>query len=193
LARVYINLPAEGGRKATPPSPPENAVPPVNICKRQPNDPGVTAVEPRRDIEVRTAVRADLLDVFRIEKRSFDQPWPYAAFEQFLGSSGFLVAEDDTVVGYVVADTIERGNTRIGHIKDIAVAPTRRGEGIGRTLLTRGITTLASASVDRIKLEVRPSNRAAQSLYESFGFEPHHVRPGYYDDGEDARVLVRRL
>jgi ribosomal-protein-alanine N-acetyltransferase len=153
----------------------------------------VTAVEPRTDIEIRAAVRADLLDVFRIEKRSFDQPWPYAAFEQFLGSPGFLVAEDDTIVGYVVADTVDRGGIRIGHIKDIAVAPTRRGEGIGRTLLSRGITTLASAGVSRIKLEVRPSNRAAQALYEAFGFEAHHVRPSYYDDGEDARVMVYQL
>lgn len=153
----------------------------------------MTAVEPRADIEVRTAVRADLLDVFRIEKRSFDQPWPYAAFEQFIGSSGFLVAEDAAVVGYAVTDTIERSGGRIGHIKDIAVDPTRRGERIGRTLLARGITVLASAGVSRIKLEVRPSNRAARSLYESFGFEAHHVRPGYYDDGEDARVMVHQL
>ncbi len=155
----------------------------------------MTAVEPRPDLEVRTAVRADLLEIFRIEKRAFEQPWPYAAFEQFLGSRGFLVAENesDGIVGYVVADTVDERGFGGGHIKDIAVSPERTREGIGRMLLSHGLYALATANVDRVKLEVRRSNRPARSLYESFGFEPHHVRSGYYDDGEDALVMVRRL
>ena len=152
----------------------------------------MTAAEPRTDLELRAVTRADLLEVFRIERRSFDQPWPYAAFERFLGSTGFLVAEDDAVVGYVVADTVDRDGARIGHIKDLAVAPSRRREGIGRQLLSEAIVALATVGVARARLEVRASNRAAQSLYEAFGFESHHVRPGYYDDGEDAYVMVRK-
>lgn len=153
----------------------------------------MTTAEPRTDIEIRTADRADLLEIFRIEKRSFGQPWPYAAFEQFLGSAGFLVAEDETVVGYAVADTVSDHGIPIGHIKDIAVEPDRQREGIGRTLLSHGLTRLATAGVRQVKLEVRRSNQAARSLYESFGFEIHHVRSGYYDDGEDAYVMVRRM
>lgn len=142
-----------------------------------------------RPVGVREAVRADLLDVFRIEKRSFPQPWPYAAFERFLDTPGFLVAEaDGEVVGYVVADTVDGS---LGHIKDIAVAPERRGEGIGRTLLSRALVALFTQGVDRVKLEVREGNEAARSLYEAFGFELHHVASGYYDNGEDAHVLVR--
>lgn len=45
------------------------------------------------EVTVREAVRADLLDVFRIEQRVFPQPWPFEAFEQFLGQPGFLIAE----------------------------------------------------------------------------------------------------
>lgn len=150
----------------------------------------MTAVEPRTDIGIRAAVRADLLDVFRIEKRSFGQPWPYAAFERFLGSPGFLIADDGGVVGYVVADTAEQYGTSTGHIKDIAVSPERRREGIGRALLSHGLAALAGTGADRIKLEVRRSNEAAQSLYEAYGFERHYVRSGYYDDGEDAYVMV---
>jgi ribosomal-protein-alanine N-acetyltransferase len=166
---------------------------PISIYKRLHNRPDVTAAEPKADVEVRAAVRADLLDVFRIEKRSFEQPWPYAAFEQFLGAPGFLIAEDDVLVGYVVADTVEDRGRPFGHIKDIAVDPTRQREGIGRTLLSHALAALASAGAGRIKLEVRRSNRTAQSLYETFGFEFHHVREGYYEDGEDAYVMVRRL
>jgi ribosomal-protein-alanine N-acetyltransferase len=154
----------------------------------------VTTTEPHAAPEVRTAVRADLLSVFRIEKRSFGQPWPYAAFEGFLDSPGFLIAElDGSVVGYVVGDTVDAYGAPIGHIKDLAVAPDHRRAGIGRTLLSRGLVALASAGVDRVKLEVRRTNGAAQSLYAEFGFESHHVIPGYYDDGEDAFVMVKHL
>ena len=152
----------------------------------------VTTTGPRTDVGVREAARADLLDVFDIEKQSFSQPWPYAAFERLLDATGFLVAEDDgEVVGYVVADTVPDHGTPIGHVKDIAVAPDRRGEGIGRTLLSQALMRLFVEGADRVKLEVRAGNERAQALYEAFDFEVHHVVSGYYDDGEDAYVMVR--
>lgn len=152
----------------------------------------MTTTSPREDVAVREATRADLLSVFRIEKRSFDQPWPYAAFERFLGEPGFLVAErDGQVVGYAVADSVPNHGAPLGHLKDIAVDPEHRGEGLGRLLLSEVLTRLFVSGVGRVKLEVRRGNNHARSLYDDFGFELHHVSPGYYDDGEDALVLVR--
>ncbi|MFQ3319090.1 MAG: ribosomal-protein-alanine N-acetyltransferase [Natronomonas sp.] len=151
----------------------------------------MTATGPKAEVAVREATRADLLKVFRIEKQSFPQPWPYAAFERFLDTPGFLIAEDADIVGYVVADSIPNHGTSIGHIKDLAVAPNRRGEGIGRLLLSRALSALFVDGADRVKLEVRESNGTARSLYEAFDFEIHHIVPNYYDDGEDAYVMVR--
>jgi ribosomal-protein-alanine N-acetyltransferase len=141
---------------------------------------------------VRPASRADLLEVFRIEQAAFPQPWPYGAFEGFLGEEGFLVAADDTgVVGYVVADTVPNHGRPLGHVKDIAVHPDRRGEGLGATLLERALEVLGAADASRVKLEVRAGNEAAIQLYRQFGFRHHHTVPRYYDDGEDALVMVR--
>jgi ribosomal-protein-alanine N-acetyltransferase len=45
-----------------------------------------------------------------------------------------------------------------------------------------------------IVLEVRPSNHQAINLYESFNFRVTGRRRGYYyDTGEDALVMERRL
>jgi ribosomal-protein-alanine N-acetyltransferase len=148
---------------------------------------------------VREATRADLLEVFRIERASFPQPWPYGAFEGFLGSPGFLVAEcrdDDAddpgaVAGYIVADTVPNHGSPIGHIKDIAVHPDQRGQEIGRRLLERGLAVMDGRGAARVKLEVREGNDAAIALYHDFGFTHHHTVPGYYDDGTDALVMVR--
>jgi ribosomal-protein-alanine N-acetyltransferase len=154
----------------------------------------VTTTTPRGtpDPELRHAVRADLLDVFRIEQASFPQPWPFSAFEGFLDAPGFLVAlDDDGVVGYVVADTVPNHGRPLGHVKDIAVRPDRRGEGIGATLLERALSILAGEGTSRVKLEVRTGNEEAIRLYRGFGFSHHHTVPRYYDDGEDALVMLR--
>ncbi|WP_254823485.1 GNAT family N-acetyltransferase [Haloglomus halophilum] len=159
----------------------------------------MTATPPRRTLVVREATRADLLEVFRIERTSFPQPWPYGAFEGFLGTPGFLVAEcrdegdDDpgTIAGYIVADTVPNHGSPIGHVKDIAVHPDHRGQGIGRRLLERGLAVMDSRGAARVKLEVRDGNEAALSLYRDLGFTHHHTVPGYYDDGTDALVMVR--
>jgi ribosomal-protein-alanine N-acetyltransferase len=167
-------------------------------------------------VTVREATRADLLGVFRIEKASFPQPWPYRAFERFLGEPGFLVATGggaaatgtggadvrgtdagaegtgsgagSGIAGYVVADATPNHGRPLGHVKDLAVAPDRRGAGIGATLLERVLATLAAHAV---KLEVRADNEPALALYRRFGFTVRNTVPGYYVDGEDALVMVR--
>ncbi|WP_244510270.1 ribosomal protein S18-alanine N-acetyltransferase [Natronobacterium texcoconense] len=145
------------------------------------------------DLSIRPAKRADLLAVVRIENASFPQPWPHEAFERFLGEPGFLVAvSDGAVVGYVVGDVVSNVGRQLGHIKDVAVHPDRRGNGVGSALLSRSIPVLAAHGADSVKLEVRESNDGAKHLYRKFGFEPLRRVPDYYD-GEDAIVMIRKL
>ncbi|MCU4927017.1 ribosomal protein S18-alanine N-acetyltransferase [Halobacteria archaeon AArc-dxtr1] len=156
----------------------------------------MTTVDPSAapDRSIRGAERADLLGIVRIENASFSQPWPYDAFESFLAEPGFLVAtEGGRITGYVVADVTPSLGCRLGHIKDLAVHPDRRGTGIGSTLLGRALVVLAAHGATSVKLEVRPSNDGARSLYRRFGFEPTRRLDGYYGDGEDALVMVRDL
>jgi len=161
------------------------------MCGR-PLPAGVTTVAPPGESpHVRRAERADLLAVHRIEQVVFPQPWPFAAFEQYLDKPGFLVAEDGAVVGYVVADAVPNHGRPLGHIKDIAVRGDRRCEGIGSRLLERAIAVLEAHNAASVKLEVRESNVRARSLYHEYGFVHRRTVPRYYSDGEDALVLVR--
>jgi ribosomal-protein-alanine N-acetyltransferase len=155
--------------------------------------------------DVRPAVRADLFEVARIERASFSQPWPHSAFERFLGEPGFLVAaapeESDvdsgpvsgTVVGYVVADCVRGHGGTAGHVKDLAVHPDHRSRGVGSTLLDTALSRLREQGATTAKLEVRPSNAPARSLYERHGFDALRSVEGYYDDGENALIYVRGL
>jgi len=143
------------------------------------------------DLTIREAGRADLLAVFRIEKAVFPQPWPFASFEQFLDSPGFLVAvEEGAVVGYAIADVTTSAGRDLGHLKDIEARPKARGRGVGRALLRSVLLSMTVTGANVVKLEVRESNDVAQSLYDDVGFERVRRVPGYYDDGEDAFVMV---
>lgn len=172
----------------------------------------VTPEESTDDVRVRDAERADLLAVHRIERASFSSPWPMAAFERHLSSPAFLVAVDEgaapknadrspasetidaaSVLGFVVADLVPNHGRPLGHVKDLAVHPDRRGEGVGSTLLDRALTALRGESANSVKLEVRVGNEGARSLYDRFEFEPLRRVPRYYDDGEDAIIMVRQL
>ncbi|MCG1001929.1 MULTISPECIES: GNAT family N-acetyltransferase [Halobacterium] len=159
-----------------------------------------TVAPPDSETAIRQATRADLLDVFGIEKQVFDQPWPYSAFERQVGTPAFLVSEtggpvaaDGELTGFVVADTIPNHRQPLGHVKDIAVRPDSRGEGIGAALLQRSLVALGRQGVRSVKLEVRRSNDPAMNLYENHGFEYLRTLPQYYSDGEDAYVLVANL
>lgn len=76
-----------------------------------------------------------------------------------------------------------------GHITNVAVAPERRRQGLGRALLSFVLDRAAEEGVGSMTLEVRPSNRAALALYEGFGFVEKGRRKRYYrDNGEDALI-----
>lgn len=153
-----------------------------------------TTPESPPEVTVRQATETDLIGVSHIEKLSFPQPWPYDAFERFLGEPGFLVADDGQhVVGYVVADRVPNHGEALGHVKDLAVHPQRRGEGVGGLLLSTAIERVRATGVVSVKLEVREGNDAARSLYRSFDFQPLRRVPRYYDDGEDAVVMLLEL
>ncbi len=142
---------------------------------------------------VRPAERADLLDVLRIERASFADPWPYAALESSLDEAAFLVAEGETetdLVGYLVASLVPNHGRAIGHVRDLAVDPGARGAGVGRRLLTTGLDRLRRGGATTVKLEVRESNEPARSLYRDVGFAPARRIQRYYDDGEDALVMT---
>ena len=75
---------------------------------------------------------------------------------------------------------------------DLAVRPSARLQGIGRSMIDDLLTVVAATDLD-VTLEVRPSNKAAIDLYRSCGFEAVGTRRRYYEDnGEDAIVMLAR-
>lgn len=77
------------------------------------------------------------------------------------------------------------------HISTIAVRGEYRNRGIGKLLMITMIKQAIALEADRVTLEVRVSNRAAQELYRQYGFEVTGQRRGYYSDNrEDALIMT---
>jgi ribosomal-protein-alanine N-acetyltransferase len=98
----------------------------------------------------------------------------------------FDESHSDEVSGYVGFRT----HRREAHISTIAIHPRWRGKGLGELLLLATMEKALALGTDRVTLEVRPSNGAAQNLYHKYGFHTNGVRKGYYSDGEDAVLMA---
>lgn len=139
------------------------------------------SVEPMR--------RADLDTVARIDRRCFPTPWLSSAYLTELSnrSACYLVARlGSEVVGYgghwVIMDE--------AHITTLAVDPNHQGKKIGERLLLALLEEAILQGATHVTLEVRESNRAAQSLYRKYGFRETALRKNYYtDNGENAIVM----
>ena len=75
-------------------------------------------------------------------------------------------------------------------LETIAVAPESQRLGLGERLFQALAAELKAAGVGHVLLEVRASNRPAQSFYRAIGFVKTGLRPGYYADPIEDAVLM---
>jgi [ribosomal protein S18]-alanine N-acetyltransferase len=142
-------------------------------------------------LKIRTFRSGDLDQVMAIENDSFPDPYNRLTFRLLRRwvKEGFIVAEDDGIVGYAIGET---QGVR-GHIISIAVSPKSRRSGVGAALLQELIRRMGP-NVQSLFLEVRAGNGAAIRMYEKFSFsKTGEVRSRYYPDGEDAIIMARDL
>ena len=131
----------------------------------------------------------DLPSVMEIDALCLPRPWSAAIWRGELTSPYglYLVIEDDgEVFGHIGVRHV------LGelHITTIAVRPEHRRRGHARVLV--GAALAAYPRATHVHLEVRPTNGAAISLYESLGFRTTGRRPRYYGD-EDALLMTLNL
>jgi [ribosomal protein S18]-alanine N-acetyltransferase len=142
-------------------------------------------------VRVGRMVLDDIPAVLEIEQASFTTPWPPEAFHQELRHNRFaryeVARQGGAVVGYAgVWLMVDEA-----HITTFAVHPDWRRQGVGSRLMLAMLVVAEELGADRMTLEVRVSNTAAQALYQAHGFAIAGRRERYYtDDGEDAYIMT---
>ena len=150
------------------------------------------ALQPR--IEIRNMSNRDLRGVSSVEQASYEFPWSPGIFRDCLlaGYQCLVLATDGDVNGYAIMSVAASE----AHILNLCVHPELQRRGFGRQLLHALCTRAQAMGVERVFLEVRPSNDAAMNLYRSVGFEQIGVRPSYYQahgGREDAVIFAARI
>lgn len=143
---------------------------------------------------MRQMTLADIDAVFAIEQAVQAYPWTRGNFSDSLagGHLCFVDEAEGEMRGYVILmPAVDEAE-----LLNIGVAVAHQRKGLGRKLLREMLELARAKKMQRIFLEVRPSNTAAVALYRSAGFVEVGVRRGYYQNlngSEDALVMACEL
>lgn len=135
--------------------------------------------------------------IARLEKLCFSEPWSKKSLELLTrrGIAMGLAAVDTSepeakLLGYVGMMTV----LDEGQITNVAVLPERRGEGIGRALISALIGYCQENGFISLSLEVRESNSVAIRLYKRAGFKSAGKRKNFYKaPTEDGIVMTKDI
>ena len=138
--------------------------------------------------------KPDLDIVLAIENSIYEYPWSEDNFLDSLhaGHQCWILELRSEIAGYGV---MALGASE-AHLLNLSIAHESQRRGLGRSLLKHFVSLARALYAEVILLEVRPSNRAAQALYEDFGFQLIGARRSYYparDGREDAFVMNLKL
>ena len=137
---------------------------------------------------------SDLKAVAAIERTAYEYPWSLGIFRDCLLAGYYCIVLEigEIVTGYGIMSIAAAE----AHLLNLCVHPVSQRLGYGRHLLDALLIKAQDADVEKVFLEVRPSNKIALQLYHSVGFEQIGIRPAYYQAGrgrEDAVILATAL
>ena len=128
-------------------------------------------------VSVRAATAADREATVALwDAAGLTRPWndPRADFDLALATptSTVLLAEDDDALNGSVMVGFDGHR---GWVYYLATAPDRRGQGIGRALMTAAEDWLKALGSPKIQLMVRGDNAVARGFYDALGYELQDV------------------
>jgi ribosomal protein S18 acetylase RimI-like enzyme len=159
-------------------------------------------------IEVQRAGPDDAADIVRVleavaAERVFsaiDRVWPVEQEASYLDSlsprEAFHVARDRVagIIGFQSLDLWSSLLPSMAHVGQVGtfLLPHWRGRGIGRQLWTATETFAGRAGYEKLAIQVRGSNVAAQHFYRALGFREcgRLTRQVYIDGMADDEVLM---
>jgi ribosomal-protein-alanine N-acetyltransferase len=155
--------------------------------------------------QIKAMTVSDIQAVVALEQMAYRMHWPRKAYAYELTQNQvshyfILRLSEPAALPKKLATEHEQGLIGLGgfwlvadeiHISTLAIHPSWRRLGLGEWMLIALLEAGQRLSGTFATLEVRPSNRAARSLYQKYSFEEVGRRPNYYtESGEDALILT---
>jgi GNAT superfamily N-acetyltransferase len=138
------------------------------------------------NIEIRDAADADLPGILQILADSgidggssfnLDEAREHLAHLRAWPNFRLLVAvADGEVAGtyaLLIMDKLGKRGTPAGVVEDVAVAPNRQGQGIGKAMMAHALEECRKAGCYKLALSSNVKRESAHRFYESLGFTRH--------------------
>ena len=142
-------------------------------------------------MKIRKAVIEDLLIILDYENKYFHN---FSTIEKLMEDfynpliNFFILVEHD-ILGYMIL-WIDEDKAQIN---SFVIVEEFRKKGYGTYFLESIIQKMTEEGIIDLTLEVRPSNKDALNLYTKLGFKEVSIRKAYYNNGEDAFLMYKRL
>ncbi|EXJ23590.1 Ribosomal-protein-S18p-alanine acetyltransferase [Alkalibacterium sp. AK22] len=147
-------------------------------------------------LHTKVAAEADVDGILAVERACYDglTPWNRSAILheiRFNKNAFYLIVYDHKEpVAFIGSWFVAKE----AHITNIATIPAYQKKGIATYMLKEIINIAEKEDIKEVTLEVRVSNKTAQSLYETIGFERGRIKKDYYaNDHEDALEMRYEL
>lgn len=142
------------------------------------------------NVHIRWMILRDRPEVLTIEEQAFG-PWAWAddTFTSYFRQRnviGMVAEYDDRVVGFVLYEL----NKNSLHLLNFAVHEDCRRNGVGRAMVEKLVGKLSEQRRNRIVLEVRETNLAAQKFFRAMGFRAISVLSDFYDNCDEDAYLM---
>jgi ribosomal-protein-alanine N-acetyltransferase len=144
-------------------------------------------------LKIRRVQANDIFPVIDLAYETLPERYNPSIFNQFYESfpEGFLIAlQNHTLIGFLIGIKTTTDSARI---LMLSVKDNNRKQGIGSALLRQFLLEMKNQLVKQVDLEVRTTNQGALEFYIKQGFilgdKLHH----FYQNGEDAYSMSKKL
>ena len=104
-----------------------------------------------------------------------------------------FVAEDGGELAGFLAGFLSQTRPDEAYVHFAGVAPSHRGEGVGRMLYERFFAVARERSRTVVRCVTAPVNERSVAFHQAMGFEVERVAPNYDGRGGDRVLMVKRL
>jgi len=140
----------------------------------------------------RSLSKSDVSLISELYKKDFADGWKESLLNSAFDGGRFIsfgAFDGKELIGVI---TVSVGIDD-ADVEGVVVSSEYRKNGVAKMLISEVLNELTNRGVFKVLLEVRESNEPAKNLYRSVGFNVISVRKKYYNDGENALVMLKEL
>ncbi len=143
-------------------------------------------------LKIREVQSEDIYSILKLAYETLPERYNPLIFNHFYEyfRNSFLVAEKNhKIIGFLIGII----TNNFAKILMISINVDYRKQGVATILLNKFFEQMISKNINIIELETRVDNTAAISFYKKHGFKEIEKIKNFYQNGEDAILLKKKL